>query len=207
MKGISPASNTTHEYLFRRPYTEIYNETLYIGLYGSGNGAQLLVFPIVSVVQVSAVPRLFDPPQRCLTKVTNRSSLSSSSFTGRQPHRIDERDCCLCDIGTNLRQSRIVNHWQWIMPGMLDSQVWTRTNGGKGSRQVTPGVLEIEDDIIEVVDDDDEEEVEYEGEFPSLSALPPSPHLKVLHPTLNSLPLRSPAFFFFFWQMTLFNLY
>ena len=62
------------------------------------------------------------------------------------------------------------------MPGTLDSQVWTWTNGGKGSRQVTPGVLEIEDDIIEVVDDDDEEEVEYEGEFPSLSALPPSPH-------------------------------
>ena len=31
--------------------------TVYIGLYGSGNTAQLLVFPIVSVVQVSAVPR------------------------------------------------------------------------------------------------------------------------------------------------------
>ena len=50
------------------------------------------------------------------------------------------------------------------MPGTLDSQVWTWTNSGKGSRQAKPGVLEIGDNgdnIIEVVDDDNE--VEYEG--------------------------------------------
>ena len=77
-----------------------------------------------------------------------------------------------------------------IMPGTLDSQVWTWTNGGKGSRQATPGVLEIDDDdddIIEVIDDDDDDEVEYEGEIPRLSTRPPS-----LHPRMFSTPHRTP---------------
>jgi len=75
-----------------------------------------------------------------------------------------------------------------IMPGTLDSQVWTWINAGSASRQATPGILEIEDDDIEIIDDDDDDEVEYEGEIPRLSTRQPS-----LHPRMFSTPYRTPA--------------
>jgi hypothetical protein len=77
-----------------------------------------------------------------------------------------------------------------IMPGTLDSQVWTWVAGGNASRQPTPGILEEEDvDVIEVSDDDDDDdEVEYEGELPRLSTRPLS-----LQPRMFSVPHRTPA--------------
>jgi len=75
-----------------------------------------------------------------------------------------------------------------IMPGTLDSQVWTWINAGSASRQATPGILEVEDDDIEIIDDDDDDEVEYEGEIPRLSTRQPS-----LHPRMFSTPYRTPA--------------
>ena len=74
-----------------------------------------------------------------------------------------------------------------IMPGTLDSQVWTWINAGSASQQVTPGILEIEDDEVELIDDDDDE-VEYEGELPRLSTRQPS-----LYPRIFSTPYRTPA--------------
>ena len=74
-----------------------------------------------------------------------------------------------------------------IMPGTLDSQVWTWINAGSATRQATPGILEVEDDDdIEIIDDDDE--VEYEGEIPRLSTRQPS-----LLPRIFSTPYRTPA--------------
>ena len=74
-----------------------------------------------------------------------------------------------------------------IMPGTLDSQVWTWINAGSATRQATPGILEVEDDDdIEIIDDDDE--VEYEGEIPRLSTRQPS-----LLPRIFSTPFRTPA--------------
>ena len=76
-----------------------------------------------------------------------------------------------------------------IMPGTLDSQVWTWMNAGSASRQATPGILEIEDDDdVEVIDDDDDDEVEYLGEIPRLSTRPPS-----LQSRMFSVPHRTPA--------------
>ena len=75
-----------------------------------------------------------------------------------------------------------------IMPGTLDSQVWTWIQGGNTSRQATPGILEIEDDDdVEIIEDDDDE-VEYLGEIPRLTTRPPS-----LQPRMFSLPHRTPA--------------
>ena len=76
-----------------------------------------------------------------------------------------------------------------IMPGTLDSQVWTWINAGGATRQATPGILEIDDDDdVEIIDDDDDDEVEYEGEIPRLSTRQPS-----LHPRMFSTPYRTPA--------------
>ena len=75
-----------------------------------------------------------------------------------------------------------------IMPGTLDSQVWTWVNAGSASRQATPGILEVEDDEIVIIDDDDDDEVEYEGEIPRLSTRQPS-----LHPRMFSTPYCTPA--------------
>lgn len=76
-----------------------------------------------------------------------------------------------------------------IMPGTLDSQVWTWINAGSGSRKTTPGILKVEDDddVIEIIEDDDDE-VEYEGEIPRLSTRQPS-----LLPRIFSTPYRTPA--------------
>jgi len=74
-----------------------------------------------------------------------------------------------------------------IMPGTLDSQVWTWVNAGSASRQATPGILEVEDDDdVENIDDDDE--VEYQGEIPRLSTRQPS-----LQPRMFSTPHRTPV--------------
>jgi len=75
-----------------------------------------------------------------------------------------------------------------IMPGTLDSQVWTWVNTGSVSRQGTPGILEVEDDDdIEIIEDDDDE-VEYQGEIPRLSTRQPS-----LQPRMFSTPHRTPV--------------
>lgn len=72
------------------------------------------------------------------------------------------------------------------MPGTLDSHVWTWSNA---SQRTTPEVLEIDDDdYIEISDDDDSDEVEYEGDIPRLSTRPPS-----LHHQMFSSPFRTPA--------------
>ena len=76
-----------------------------------------------------------------------------------------------------------------IMPGTLDSQVWTWIHAGSASRQATPGIIEIEDDDdVEIIDDDDDDEVEYLGEIPRLSTRPPS-----LQPRMFPQPHRTPA--------------
>lgn len=76
-----------------------------------------------------------------------------------------------------------------VMPGTLDSQVWIWTNTGTTSRQVTPGIIDVDDDDddIEIIEDDDGE-VEYEGDIPRLSTHQPS-----LHPRMFSTPYRTPA--------------
>ena len=75
-----------------------------------------------------------------------------------------------------------------IMPGTLDSQVWTWIHAGSASRQATPGILEVDDDDIEIIEDDDDDEVEYQGEIPRLSTRQPS-----LHPRMFTTPYRTPA--------------
>jgi len=76
-----------------------------------------------------------------------------------------------------------------IMPGTLDSQVWTWMHAGGASRQATPGILEVEDDDdVEIIDDEDDDEVEYEGEIPRLTTRQLS-----LQPRMFPTPFRTPA--------------